>query len=81
MGSLVNTMAPVHIKQDSLVHNVVSKFVQLDGEIEDYTLTGQVLNNAGVKLSQTYASTGFGTNTAIYQDFDARIYLVEEVTE
>jgi alpha-galactosidase len=79
MGDLVNTMAPIHIKQDSLIHNVVSKFVRLDGEVEDYTIMGQVLNKAGVRLSQTYAGTGFGTNTAIYQDFDARVYMVEEV--
>jgi alpha-galactosidase len=81
MGSLVNTLAPVHIKQDSVVHNVVSRFVQLDGEAEDYTLTGQVLNNAGVKLCQAYSGTGYGANTAIYQDFDARIYLIEETGE
>jgi alpha-galactosidase len=78
MGSLVNTMAPIHIKQDSLVHSVVSKFIQIDGEVEDYTVMGAVLNNVGVKLAQTYAGTGFGTNTALYQDFDARVYLIEE---
>jgi alpha-galactosidase len=71
-------MAPVHIKQDSVVHSVVSKFVQLDGEVEDYTITGAVLNKAGIKLAQTYAGTGLGNNTALYQDFDARVYLLEE---
>jgi alpha-galactosidase len=80
MGNLVNTMSPVHIKQDSLVHNVVAKFVRLDGEVEDYTLYGRVLNNVGIGLSQTYAGTGYGGNTGIYQDFDARIYLIEEET-
>jgi alpha-galactosidase len=80
MGSLVNTMAPIHIKQDSLVHSVVSKFIQIDGEIEDYTVMGAVLNNVGVKLAQSYAGTGFGTNTALYQDFDARVYLIEEIS-
>ncbi len=79
MGDLVNTMAPFHIKQDSVIHNMVSKFVRLDGETEDYTLYGRVLNKAGVALSQSYAGTGFGANTALYQDFDARIYLIEEI--
>jgi alpha-galactosidase len=79
MGDLVNTMAPIHIKQDSLVHSMVSKFVQLDGEAENCAVLGRVLNHAGLKLSQTYAGTGFGKNTAIYQDFDARVYLMEEI--
>jgi alpha-galactosidase len=78
MGSLVNIMAPVHIKKDSVVQTVVSKLVQLEGEVEDYKITGAVLNHAGIKLAQTYAGTGLGDNTALYQDFDARFYMLEE---
>ena len=32
-------VSPVHIKQGSLVQELASKFVKLDGETEDYTLT------------------------------------------
>jgi hypothetical protein len=56
----------------------VSRLVQLDGEVEDYTITGAVLNRAGVMLAQTYGGTGLGKNTALYQDFDAKIYFIEE---
>lgn len=77
MGDLVNTISPVHIKQDSLVHEVVAKFVKLDGEIEDITVSGAVLNKAGVQLAQSFPGTGFGANTAIYQDYDARMYFME----
>jgi alpha-galactosidase len=61
-----------------VVQTVVSKLVQLEGEVEDYKITGAVLNHAGIKLSQTYAGTGLGDNTALYQDFDARFYMLEE---
>ena len=79
MGDLVNTMAPIHVKQDSMVHDVISKFVKLDGEIEDVTVSGSLLNHAGIVLNDGYAGTGFNSNTAIYQDYDARIFFIEEV--
>lgn len=34
-GDLVNTVAPVHIEQDSVAHNLIAKFVKMDGETED----------------------------------------------
>ena len=79
MGDLINTMAPVHVKQDSLLHDAISKFVRLDGEKEDKVVSGAVMNRHGVPLAQNYAGTGYGQNTALYQDYDARIYFMEEV--
>lgn len=40
-GDLVNTVAPIHIKQDSLTHNLIAKFVKLEGELEDPEHSGQ----------------------------------------
>ena len=37
------------------------------------------MNRHGVPLAQNYAGTGYGQNTALYQDYDARIYFMEEV--
>lgn len=78
MGSLINMVAPIHIKQDSLVHTTISKLYKLDSEKEDYCVTGNVLNKAGLALSDGFAGTGMDPNTAFYQDFDAKIYLIEE---
>ncbi|MBQ8823048.1 MAG: alpha-galactosidase [Lachnospiraceae bacterium] len=77
-GDLVNMIAPIHIKKDSLVHNTVAKFIKMDGETEDYTLPGSVLNNCGVALAQSFAGTGYNANTRLYQDFDARMYFIEK---
>lgn len=81
MGDLINTLAPIHIKQDSFVHQVVAKCVKLDGEIEDIIVNGSILNKIGVQLSQSYAGTGYEKNTALYQDFDARMYFMEVVAQ
>jgi len=78
-GDLVNMIAPVHIKKDSLLHNAVAMFVKMDGETEDYELTGEFLNEAGIALAQGFAGTGYGAQTRLYQDFEARMYFMEEV--
>lgn len=30
-GDLVNTVSPIHVKQDSLLHNTLAKFVKMPG--------------------------------------------------
>lgn len=78
-GDLINTAAPVHVKQDSLLHNVIAKFVTMPGEVEDYVISGQVLMNAGVMLKPAYAGTGYNENTRYFQDFCSRLYFMEAV--
>jgi alpha-galactosidase len=79
-GDLVNTQAPIHIKQDSLLHNVVAKFVKMDGETENYLLRGDVLLHGGVHLKQPYGGTGYNDQVRYFPDFGARMYFVEEET-
>lgn len=75
-GDLVNTASPVHIKQDSIVHNVLAKFVTMPGESEQYKASGSVLMS-GVKLKQAFAATGYNEQTRYFQDFASRIYFME----
>lgn len=76
-GDLVNTVAPIHIRQDSLLHNIVAKFVKIDGETEDLYAYGDTLMYAGVHLKQAFAGTGYNDNVRHYQDFGSRIYFME----
>ena len=71
-------IAPIHIKKDSLIHNTIAKFYKLDGEVEDYNVSGSLLMRAGLELSQGFAATGLNPNTRVYQDFDSRLYFMEE---
>ncbi len=80
-GSLVNMVAPVHIKQDSITHNLISKFVKLDGEKEDCTAYGDALMYSGVHLKQAFAGTGYNGEVRPFQDFASRIYFMEECAE
>ena len=78
-GTLVNAIAPFHIKQDSLIHDVVARVVRMPGEQEDYTASGAVLMHAGVKLKQAFAATGYDERVRFYPDFFSRLYFMEAV--
>jgi len=77
-GDLINMVAPVHIKKDSLLHKAVAKFYKMSGDKEDYVISGDILNNIGVALSQSFAGSGMNEGTRIYQDFDARMYFLKK---
>ena len=76
-GDLVNTVAPIHIKQDSLAHNIIARFVKMDGEIEDYSAYGDTLMYHGVKLKQAFSGTGYNGEVRFFQDFSSRMYFME----
>ena len=79
-GSLVNTVAPIHVKPDSLTHNMIARRVKMDGETEDVTLYGDVLMEAGVHLSQSFSSTGYSDEVRHMPDFASRLYTMKVVS-
>lgn len=78
-GSLINMISPVHIKQDSLLENIVAKFVKIEGETEDTYVYGDTLMYSGIKLKQAFAATGLNEETRYFPDFGSRLYFMEEV--
>ena len=78
-GSLVNMIAPIHIKQDSLLHDTIAKFIKMDGATEDYRVSGSLLNHAGIHLAHTFAGTGYNPGSDLYQDYDTKVYFIEEI--
>ena len=78
-GSLINTISPIHIKQDSLIHSVISKAVKMDGESEDVIAGGDVLMATGVALKPAFSGTGFNENVRIFPDFASRLYFIEAI--
>ena len=80
-GDLVNTVSPIHIKQDSFVHNMIAHFVKMDGETEDVRAFGNSLMYGGVKLKPAFSGTGYNENVRHFQDFASRLYFMEEITE
>ena len=78
-GSLVNTIAPIHVKQDSLIHSIIDKIVKMPGEKEDVTAPGSVIMTAGIKLKQAFSGTGYNEEVRFFADFFSRLYFIEEV--
>ena len=79
-GDLINLVSPIPLKKDGLVVQLADRFVKMDGEQESVEVSGACLNQAGVKLCQGFAGSGYEKNTRMYQDFDARMYFIEEVS-
>ena len=76
-GDLVNTVSPIHIKQDSLLHRTVARFVKMDGETEDLYAYGDALMYGGVRLKQAFGGTGYSGEVRHFPDFASRIYFME----
>ena len=75
----MNTASPIHIRQDSLAHDLVAKFVKMDGEAEDYTLYGDALMHGGVRLKQAFSGNGYSDQVRFYPDFGSRMYFMEKI--
>lgn len=77
-GDLVNTVSPVHLKQDGLLVDIVAKFVKMDTENEDLKASGDTLMYSGVHLKQAFGGTGFNEEVRHFPDFASRIYFMEK---
>ena len=80
-GSLINTAAPFHVKQDSILHGVIARVLKMPGEQEDVTVSGELLMKAGVKLKQAFAATGYDENVRFFADYFSRLYFMEAAEE
>ncbi len=78
-GGLINQVSPIRIKQDSFVQNTIARFYKMNGEVEDYIVSGTTLNNAGLKLTQAFGGTGYNDDTRLFQDFASRMYFIEAI--
>ena len=78
-GSLINHVAPIHIRKDSLLVDIASKFVKMKGEQEDFTATGEMLMNGSVKLQQAFSATGNADGMRYFKDFASRMYFMEAI--
>lgn len=78
-GSLINTISPIRIRQDGMLHNLIARFYQMGGEAEEHTVKGSVLMNAGVALKPQFSGTGYNENVRLFPDFSSRMYFIEAI--
>ena len=74
-------VSPIHVKQDSLLHNTIAKFVKMDGETEDSICGGDSLMYDGIKLKQSFVGTGYSDEVRHFPDYASRLYFMEEVEQ
>ena len=77
-GDLVNTVSPIHLKQDGLLIDIVANFVKMDTENEDLKASGSALMYSGVHLKAAFGGTGFNSEVRHFPDFASRIYFMEK---
>ena len=76
-GDLVNTMSPIHIKPDSMMHKVVSKVVKMETEKDDLYIYGDTLNNIGYLLKQNFSGSGYENGMRVFTDYSSRMYFMD----
>jgi alpha-galactosidase len=79
MGTLINNVAPVHIKQDGLLHNVISIFKDIKSEEQKDTISGAALRTRGLSLNASFSGTGHNDETRIMRTGDTRLYIFERI--
>lgn len=77
-GDLINMISPIHIKKDSLAHNLIARFKKMHSEREDVTANGDLLCRAGMKLAQSFSGTGYNERIRFFPDYGSRLYLFEK---
>ncbi len=78
-GGLVNFVAPFHVKQDGVIHNLLAKVVHMNSEKDNHTMYGDSMMYAGVHLRGQFASNGYNDNVRYWPDFGSRIYYIKQV--
>lgn len=76
-GSLINTASPVHIRPGSVMQDLASRVIKMQGDREDLTAYGDTLMYSGIHVSQPFRSTGFNEEVRLWKDFDSRMYYAE----
>ena len=75
-GNLINAVSPVHVKEDSLMHNAIDRFYKLDGEDDSCEAYGAAFM-AGIYTTQNFVGTGFNDKIRYYQDLGSRLYYLK----
>ncbi len=76
-GDLIQLALP-RLAQTALFQKIVEDGFSLPCEKEEYTAYGDLLNNAGVKLYQSFSSSGWDETVRIMTDYGSRLYEIEK---
>ncbi len=78
-GNLINQISPVYIKEDGIVQALIGKAYAMDGETEEYTVSGATLMYAGIRLAGRFIGTGLNEGTRVMGDYSSRLYSIDKI--
>lgn len=76
-GDLINTVAPVHIRQNSALHDIASRLVRLSAANESYSQYGDALMYGGISLNEAFSGTGMNDDTRHFPDYASIMFIIE----
>ncbi|MBQ5952008.1 MAG: alpha-galactosidase [Lachnospiraceae bacterium] len=76
-GDLINAAAPIHVKDESLTQEIISRVIKMEGEKEDGHAFGAALMEEGLHPAPAFGGTGYDGRVRFFQDFSARMYFME----
>jgi alpha-galactosidase len=79
MGTLINAVTPVHVKQDGVIHNLIDRFKEVKSEEQIDTITGAALRSRGLSLNACFSGTGYDENVRIMRTGDTRLYIFQSL--
>ena len=80
-GSLVNMILPIHVNPNGAIVRIASKHVTINGEKEQYVVSGNTLNNNAVILDSQWSGSGLNDDVRVMGDFGSRLYIISKENE
>ena len=77
-GGLINDVAPVKIKENGIVHQIVSDHYLFEANKEIVHAGGDDLMYVGLRLNHQFIGTGYNDHIRHIGDFGSRVYLIKE---
>jgi hypothetical protein len=77
----VNTVLPIKIKVNGIIHTVLSNNYLFGLEKLDLTLSGSTIKNRGIDVYQRFTGTGYNESVRLNEDFSSRIYSLKEIKD
>lgn len=77
-GDLVNMLTPIHIKQNSHMHDIIAHFAKMESEKDDIFVYGDTLMNGGYRLHQNFNGCGYEAGMMVCRDFGSQMYFIDK---
>ena len=80
-GNLVNLISPFYVNPKGGLVKLLSHFVKMPADIDQYVVDSSVLDSNGIKLNPQWSASGINEKVRVMRDFSSRFYLFDYVEE